>query len=96
MVEIAVLVLISTTCYTFGGRIFRQIKGLGIGLRASAALARLAMCNWDSVWGYMQKRLGLSVQLLCRYVDDIRILIYPYSFLAHRLLCRKDSHSRSE
>ena len=32
MAEIAVLTLISTTCYTFDGRIYRQIKGLGIGL----------------------------------------------------------------
>ena len=77
MVEISVLALISTTCYTFGGRIFRQLRGLGIGLRASAALARLVMCNWDSVWGYMQMQLGLSVQLFCRYVDDIRLFIFP-------------------
>ena len=77
MVEILLLALISTTCYTFGGRIFRLLKGLGIGLRASAALARLAMCNWDSVWGYMQMQLGLSVQLFCRYVDDIRLFIFP-------------------
>ena len=70
MIEIIVLVLVSTTCYSFGGRLFRQIKGLGIGLRASAALARLAMCNWDSVWGYMQNRLGLKIRL---FVDMLTI-----------------------
>ena len=77
MVEISVLVLVSTTCYSFGGRIFRQRKGLGIGLRASACLARLVMCNWDAVWGHMQHKFGLKLQLFCRYVDDLRFYIYP-------------------
>jgi len=50
MVQIMVLLLSSTTCYKFGGSIYKQKKGLGIGLRASAAIARLTMCTWDSTW----------------------------------------------
>ena len=47
MVHVMVLLLTSTTCYTFGGQIYRQKSGLGIGLRGSAALARIVMCAWD-------------------------------------------------
>ena len=75
--QLMVLLLTSTTCYKFGGRLFRQKSGLGIGLRGSAALARLVMCTWDCTWGYMQFKLGLMVQLFCRYVDDIRLYLRP-------------------
>ena len=55
MVQIMVLVMTGSTCYKFGGRIFRQRSGLGIGLRGSAALARLVMIKWDRIWGKLQK-----------------------------------------
>ena len=75
MVQIAVLTLTSTTCYTFNGKIFQQISGLGIGLRASAALARIVMCEWDEIWANGQKRMGLSINLFFRYIDDIRLFL---------------------
>ena len=54
MVQLMVLLLTSSTCYKFGGRIFKQKNGLGSGLRASAALARLTMNFWDASWGRVQ------------------------------------------
>ena len=51
LVQIMVLLLTTTTCYKFGGKVYRQKNGLGIGLRGSAALARLVMCCWDAKWG---------------------------------------------
>ena len=79
MVQIMVMLMTSTTCYTFAGNIYRQKNGLGIGLRGSAALARLTMCMWDSSWGTMQRLLGLKLKLFFRYVDDIRLYLYPIS-----------------
>ena len=79
MVQIMVLLLTSTTCYKFAGEVFKQKTGLGIGLRGSAALARIAMCTWDKIWGELQLRLGLSIQIWCRYVDDLRFYLRPIS-----------------
>ena len=77
MVQIMVLLMTRTTCYRFGGKIFRQRDGLGIGLRGSAALARLAMCKWDVIWATMQNNWNLIVHLFCRYVDDLRVMLPP-------------------
>ena len=77
MVQIMVLVLTATTCYKFAGVIYRQKQGLGIGLRGSAALARITMCAWDRTWGKLQLILGLTVQIFCRYVDDLRFYLRP-------------------
>ena len=63
MIQIMVLLMCSTTCYKFGGKLYIQKSGLGIGLRGSAALARVVMCTWDKVWGRIQCKLGLVVQL---------------------------------
>ena len=77
VVQIMVLLLTSTTCYKFAGRLFRQVGGLGIGLRASAALARVTMCVWDMKWGLLQSLWGLSLQIFFRYVDDLRMYMKP-------------------
>ena len=77
MLHVMVLLLTSTTCYRFGGKIYKQTDGLGIGLRASAAIARLVMVTWDQTWGALQRRLGLVVLLFCRYVDDVRVYLKP-------------------
>ena len=77
MVQVAVLTLVSSTIYSFGGKIYKQAVGLGIGLRASAALARIAMCDWDQIWANRQQFHGLIVKCFFRYIDDIRLLLYP-------------------
>ena len=77
MVQVAVLTLVSSTIYSFGGKIYRQTVGLGIGLRASAALARITMCDWDQIWANRQCFKGLIVKCFYRYIDDIRLLLYP-------------------
>ena len=77
MVQTSVLVMTTTTCYKFAGRIYRQRYGLGIGLRGSAALARLCMCYWDKLWGKLMLDNGLSLELFFRYVDDLRIYLRP-------------------
>ena len=50
MIKISTLVLMETTVYTFGGKIYKQKSGVGIGLRGSASLAKLIMAVWDGKW----------------------------------------------
>ena len=50
---------------------------MGIGLRTSAALARIVMCVRDRTWGRIQLNFGLSIQLFCRYVDDLQFYLRP-------------------
>ena len=75
--QVMVLLMTSTTCYRFGGKIFRQRKGLGIGLRGSAALARLVMCKWDNTWAALMKKSRLILLIFYRYVDDLRLCLRP-------------------
>ena len=77
MLQVMVLLMTSTTCYKFGGSIYRQKKGLGIGLRGSAALARIVMCKWDCLWGGLMYKLGINLLLIYRYVDDLRLMLRP-------------------
>ena len=75
MIKISTLVLMKTTCYSFGGNIYQQSDGAGIGLRASAALARIVMCSWDQRWAHIMRSWGLPCRLFIRYVDDIRVYV---------------------
>ena len=50
---------------------------MGIGLRGSAALAKLSMAKWDITWAFIIHRAGIVLNLLYRYVDDIRIYMRP-------------------
>ena len=77
MLKICVLVLFDSTCYTFGGDIFKQLDGAGIGLRGAAVLAKLVMAVWDNLWSGTQDNWGLLCELFIRYIDDIRVYIKP-------------------
>ena len=76
VVQIAVIVLMTTHSYSFGGKLFKQKRGTPIGLRASACLL---MIQWDSLWAGIQMHLGLKVHIVYHYVDDIRIYLRPIS-----------------
>ena len=77
LVKIVTLVLMETTVYTFAGKLYRQKEGAGIGLRSSACLAKIVMGILDKKWSRIQNTWGIRVQLLLRYIDDIRIYTYP-------------------
>ena len=77
MIQVAVLAMTSTTCYSFAGNLYKQRKGLGIGLRGSACLAGICMCKWDQLWGYLQQSLGVKMILFFHYIDDLRLLLFP-------------------
>ena len=77
MIKIATLTLMLTSCYTFGGRIFLQVSGTGIGLRGSACLARIVMNKWDQRMARVLTSWGLKAKFYIRYIDDLRLYIYP-------------------
>jgi len=68
MVQTMVLLLTSSTCCKFGGIIYKQSDGLRIGLRGSAALARLTMCEWDRIWAHLVIAAGIEINIFFRYV----------------------------
>ena len=61
MIQVATLVLMQTSCYAFGGKIFLQLKGSGIGLRASACEAKLVQLVSININQY----LSLHIIWLC-------------------------------
>ena len=77
LVKTLLIVLMDSTCYTFGGELYKQLHGAGIGLRSSACAAKLVMGKLDKKWASMQRLWGLSVQLYIRYIDDLRIYLRP-------------------
>ena len=75
IVEIAVVVMMSTHLYTFGGETFIQSSGGPIGMRATASLANVIMKVWDVAWCSLMKREGIKMDMVVRYVDDCRVFI---------------------
>ena len=55
LIKVAILALMDSTVYSFGGKIFKQMNGAGIGLRASACMAKLVMGLIDIIWAGMQE-----------------------------------------
>ena len=63
--------------YTFGGKMYRQVKGGPIGLRGTCALARVIMNIWDRLWERMLTNMNIQLEDLRRYMDDGRVFIHP-------------------
>ena len=77
MIKIGNLVTMESTCYSFGGEIYRQTTGAGIGLRSSACLAKVTMGLCDVKWAKIQAMWSFQAMMFVRYVDDLRIFCYP-------------------
>ena len=78
VLQIMVRALFSTHHYSFGGKIYHQRGGGPIGLRGTAAVARLIMQVFDVVWRARLEKVGIETWLLARYVDDCRALLQPF------------------
>ena len=59
LLQILTIVLMSSSAYTFGGSIYLQEGGAGIGERASACIVKTIMSLWDKSWASRQSILGL-------------------------------------
>ena len=77
LMKISTLIMMISTCYTFGGNIYQQRSGAGIGLRGSAALAKLTMGKWDNRWASLMTSWCIRAKIFIRYIDDLRIYMHP-------------------
>ena len=77
LLQVLTVVLMSSSCYSFGGRLYRQVEGAGIGERSSACIAKTVMSLWDKLWASTQGKAGIFCPLFVRYVDDLRIYLHP-------------------
>ena len=77
MLRIAIIIMSKTTCYSFGGILYLQRSGAGIGLRGSASLAKVCMGLWDKAWSEVMFRWGIKCKIYMRYIDDLRLYAYP-------------------
>ena len=77
MVQLETMTLMSSSCYSFGGDLYLQLDGAGIGERGSACIAIIIMSMWDKLWAQSQMHNGLISPLFIRYVDDIRQYLFP-------------------
>merc|ERR1711873_308653 len=77
MLKVAILALMDRTCYSFGGHIYKQMWGAGIGLRASACMAKIVMGLIDRMWADVQLTWDLRIYLYFRYIDDLRLFMHP-------------------
>ena len=77
VVEIMTRTLFAKHYYTFGGIKYHQLGGGPIGLRATCAVARVAMQLFDIAWKRRLEEARITTQLLARYMDDARVCLYP-------------------
>ena len=75
---IATETLFKNHLYSFGGKMYRQVKGGPIGLRGTCAIARLVMQMWDSMWMERLSMLKVVTMLAMRYMDDGRTFLHPF------------------
>ena len=79
LLKVSILAIMDSTCYSFGGRIYKQLWGAGIGLRASACMAKLIMGLIDKFWLKTQTTWDINIYLYFRYIDDLRVFLHPIS-----------------
>ena len=73
VLEISISASFDLHVYTFGGVIYRQVKGGPIGYRLTMAVSRVVMAVWGRRLQELLKDAGLGVYLAFCYLDDINI-----------------------
>ena len=76
VVEIGVKTVFRTHLYQFGGKIYHQQCGGPIGLRATGAIARVVMGEWDLKLKKMLADNQISTEEGSRYIDDVRTILH--------------------
>ena len=71
LLKVSILAVMDSTCYSFAGRIYKQMWGAGIGLRASACMAKIIMGLIDKLWAKTQHTWDIKLYLYFRYIDDL-------------------------
>ena len=73
VVQCIVRTIFQTHVYQFGGKVFHQKQGGPIGLRATGAISRIVMGDWDLRLKDALNKVNVGVEEAGRYVDDIRL-----------------------
>ena len=71
VVKAMIKVTFSHHYYKWGEELYRQMEGGSIGLRATGSVARAVMAAWIEEFHSRVQRLGITVYLLGKYVDDV-------------------------
>ena len=77
VLQVAVKTMFRTHVYKFDTKYYLQQQGGPIGLRATCAVARLTMIMWDRMWLELVTEMGLTVEEAARYMDDLRVYMFP-------------------
>ena len=75
VISLATRAMFNHQYYTFGGRVFHQKAGGPIGLRGTCSISRLVMQLYDNKWLRRMEDMGVTIWLLCRYMDDSRAFL---------------------
>ena len=65
--------------YTFGGKVFQQMRGGPIRLRLTCCVAKMRMINWQREVVKLLEGAGFKVLLALFYIDDVRIILKGFS-----------------
>ena len=85
LVENAVKMTFNSHFYKWGGKIYQQMKGGPIGLKASGSVAKIAMEIWLREYRKRLEKAGFKVWLLQKYVDDV-VIVCSMAKRGHRLV----------
>ena len=77
VIKVATQTMFRKHYYSFGGKKFNQKRGGPIGLRGTCAVARLIMQIFDGKWEAILRKVGLTVHMMARYMDDCRTFLPP-------------------
>ena len=77
VIRMLVIIAFNSHCYRFGGKIYMQNGGGPIGLRCTAAISRVVMNTHDNLVFRALNRCKIETLLMCRYVDDGRMILKP-------------------
>ena len=75
VVELSIIFCMENHFYMHGGKIRRQLKGAGIGLRCSEALGRAIGLEWDRRLIQRLEVLSWPPLMIKRYVDDLNAIL---------------------
>ena len=75
VVELSIIFCMENHFYMHGGKIRRQLKGAGIGLRCSEALGRAFGLDWDRRLIQRLEELSWPPLMIKRYVDDLNAIL---------------------
>ena len=92
----SVTVVMKNHFFQIGGEIYRQKDGAAIGLDLAVESCSLYMTRWDRQFLRKLKKLGISVKMYKRYVDDIVVIMkainpgWSYDAAKDRMIFKDD------